>query len=842
MKAIHIISLFTIAIFLMANIAFATIITVPTNEPTIQDGIIAANTGDTVMVEPGTYVETIDFLGKNIKVISLVGPENTIIVAPLTGARSINSGSGSDTTVVPRSYTVFSEEPVVVMASGEPKGAEISGFTITGGGKSGIYCYGTSPIITNNIIAKNRSDYTNGGGGIDLNNTSGALVKNNTIYANEADTYGGGIHLEFSENDTICYNLLYDNLGYGTIRSLDANSIFYNNTIDVVLYAGILNQRNGSVEVQNNIVVNSPQFAIQSSEDANISASYNCTWNCITNYSNCIPGPGAINVDPLFIDEFSKNYNLNVLSPCVDAGNPDLFFNDPNDTRNDMGAFPSTLPVDLPVAVELGYSPSINNSHILSFPMNIFWTYYDDAASTQHEYQVQVGTDNDWTVAEMWDSGPITSALTNILYDGTVLDDRTFYFLRIRVNNGSEWGGWINDRFITHFNRIIYIPADYSTIQGGISYAIDFDTIVVSPGLYEESINFIGKRILLISSDGPDVTTIQAPETDARSINSANNSDTALVGRVYTIRSNQPVVTFSSIEPKGTEISGFTITGGGRSGIYCNGSSPTITNNIITGNFSDYENGGAGIDMNSTMGSMIKGNIFFDNEANTYGAAIHLEYSGNDTICYNLSYGNLGYGDIRCLEVHSMIYNNTILPETWSGITNQRLGSFIDARNNIIAYGIYGIASGDECITNASYNDTWGCETDDYYGVTPGEGTIYDNPFFIDMAFHNYRLQSTSPCIDAGDTNSFFNDPDGTRNDMGAFPTFFMEYPCGDVNLDDTSDILDIIALINYYFNNGVTPEVTSAADLNCDAIVGLTDIVLLHMFVFHDGQADCCD
>ena len=43
------------------------------------------------------------------------------------------------------------------------------------------------------------------------------------------------------------------------------------------------------------------------------------------------------------------------------------------------------------------------------------------------------------------------------------------------------------------------------------------------------------------------------------------------------------------------------------------------------------------------------------------------------------------------------------------------------------------------------------------------------DPKFVDWENGNYQLQSNSPCIDAGPTDSQYNDRDGSRNDIGMF-------------------------------------------------------------------------
>jgi len=69
-----------VVLSLLSGLAGAQVtIHVPGDIATIQGAVLAANSGDTILVAPGTYLETIDPLGKAIRVASTGGPEVTTI-------------------------------------------------------------------------------------------------------------------------------------------------------------------------------------------------------------------------------------------------------------------------------------------------------------------------------------------------------------------------------------------------------------------------------------------------------------------------------------------------------------------------------------------------------------------------------------------------------------------------------------------------------------------------------------------------------------------------------------------------------------------------------------------
>lgn len=325
------------------------VIRVPADAPTIQAAITNTSLlgGDTVLVSPGIYNESIDFKGRQITVQSTGGAAVTII-SPPPGATAVN------------------------FSSGETSNAILSGFMVTNA-TIGVNISSTSPAVTSNIIVNCGTGINSGfaspaishnqilgcsGVAIALGGAASPLIEHNIIRTNH-----GGISMFAAGSPTIRNNLFQGNLGdvMGMVNQSDADiiqNVIVGNTgngITWLVPAGargpwvvnnvIVNNGGAAIAadgydanalIVNNILVGNPALSVGSFNDNNppivqFNDVYSATGAAYAGaISNLTGVDGNISVDPLFTCLPDDDFHLLAGSPCIDAG------------TNGLGQIPNT--------------------------------------------------------------------------------------------------------------------------------------------------------------------------------------------------------------------------------------------------------------------------------------------------------------------------------------------------------------------------------------------------------------------------------------------------------------------------------------------------------------------
>jgi len=184
-------------IWAISATAYGEIISVPSPEyPTIQEGINAADTGDTVQVAAGTYLEKITM--KSGVVIQGAGQGVSIIdgegSGPVVTANGVNSAAKLDGFTITNGNTDAGGGMYNSNSSPTVSNCTFSGNTATVNG-GGMYNYNSSPTVINCTFSENSASFigiAEGGGMYNYNNSS-PTVTNCTFTGNTSGYNGGGM-------------------------------------------------------------------------------------------------------------------------------------------------------------------------------------------------------------------------------------------------------------------------------------------------------------------------------------------------------------------------------------------------------------------------------------------------------------------------------------------------------------------------------------------------------------------------------------------------------------------------------------------------------------------------
>jgi len=210
-----------------------------------------------------------------------------------------------------------------------------------------------------------------------------------------------------------------------------------------------------------------------------------------------------------------------------------------------------------------------------------------------------------------------------------------------------------------------------------------------------------------------------------------------------------------------------------RTGIWCwNNSHSLIMNNLFYDNLGSFS-GGGGLRISGSAAT-VTGNYFIENSASSGGGVWS---GGSNSLVYE--------GNVFAANVATNGNGGAFSFDNW-GMTTVARNTFYQNSAASSGGGISGGVSGEQLKNDIFWNNTassnpqingpWDVSYCDVSGGWTGIGNIDQYPMFVDTAHYDFRLRWGSPCIDAGDPDPFYTDPDSTTGDIGAH-SFYQSIP-----------------------------------------------------------------
>ena len=370
------------------------------------------------------------------------------------------------------------------------------------------------------------------------------------------------------------------------------------------------------------------------------------------------------------------------------------------------------------------------------------------------------------------------------------------------------------------------VAAPWPTIPQAVANAGSCSSIYVQPGTYTGALDLGSSELRLVGANGPGVTILDAQ--GAGRVLTVSGGQVATLLRGFTVTGG--VTTGPANHGAGLFASGVSITlddlvftgntsGGHGGGAWLENGTFTVTNSTFFDNVATGR--GGGLAMSGAVGGLLQGLTLLSNDAGDDGGGLALLANTSPDLRQVSSLentaadkgGGLYVSESSGIDVRNCIFSSNVASfaggvyifnsspvfmfnTLWDndattagepGGLRMWDGNF---RNNIIAGGDgYGVRIANFQSLNGSfqYNDVYGWTLGSYYPedidldgsfdtiLTGIDGNIDAEPMFT-AATQNQNsgddtltLGGGSPCIDAANPASAYEDLDGSRGDLGAF-------------------------------------------------------------------------